>query len=295
MQQRSEAALNDREVHLWPFIVAIVALLLAIPRVWPYGYYQFLRFLVCGVAIYGALHTYHNRRIAWCGLLAGMALLFNPLIPIHLSKSTWSIVDFMTATLLAIFVFIAQRKPQKPGWPSDLSNVALLFWPIWFYGAAVLFLYFQLYVSKILEPYLLSWVSEENAKGVSFLIICAAGLGILFLVELGEDWLSDLRYRRKLLTQKPKPITGPLPQVDGEVIRHLVSDAIKTQRALYITTKLGSEFCCCRVLKQTASSFHAYCKQTGKLTWFDFNEIDRAALSEEYFSLPASISLRLNY
>ena len=77
-------------------------------------------------------------------------------------------------------------------------------------------------------------------------------------------------------------------------MRPLVGDAIKTERALHIRTKLGSEFDC-RVLKQTASSFHAYCKQSEKLTWLDFDEIDRAALTDEDVSLPPGISLRLNY
>jgi len=133
---------------------------------------------------------------------------------------------------------------------------------------------------------MLGWVSEENAGGASILIICAAGIGMAFLVELGEDWLSKLRYRRKLLTQQPKPITGPLPQVDGEGMKSLVGDAIRTGRALQVRTKRGSEFRL-KVLNQIAVSFHGRCLVTGKATWLDFNEIDRAKLIDGDCTLPS--------
>ncbi len=39
----------------WPFIMALILILLAIPPVWPYGYDMLLRLVVCGGAVYGAV------------------------------------------------------------------------------------------------------------------------------------------------------------------------------------------------------------------------------------------------
>lgn len=93
-------------------MVAIVALLLAIPRGWPYGYYELLRFLICGVAMYGAVQAYKQHRLAWIGLLVGMTVLFNPVAPVHFSKSTWRLIDLMTAGLMSLFTIELHLGPN---------------------------------------------------------------------------------------------------------------------------------------------------------------------------------------
>jgi hypothetical protein len=104
-------------VASWPFLVAMVALLLAILRGWPSEYYELLRFLVCGVAIYGAFQAYKERRIAWLGSLVGMAVLFNPLAQIHLSKGTWALLDLLAAALLGVFSIEVQLGPNTTKTP----------------------------------------------------------------------------------------------------------------------------------------------------------------------------------
>lgn len=101
----------------WPFIVGIIALLLALPRGWPHGYYQLLRFLVCGVAVWGIFQAYRQRRIAWIGLLIGMAVLFNPIDPIHFPKNTWILIDLTAAGLLGLFAIEIQLGPNTDKTP----------------------------------------------------------------------------------------------------------------------------------------------------------------------------------
>ena len=68
----------------------------------PYGYYTFLRIAVCGTAIYAAIRL-KDSTAAFLSLLM-VAILFNPLIPIYLTKITWRIIDLAVA---AAFIRLA--------------------------------------------------------------------------------------------------------------------------------------------------------------------------------------------
>jgi hypothetical protein len=98
---------------LWPFVVAILLIILAIPPGWPYGFYMLLRLVVCGVAIYGAMQANMQRREGWVWTLGGLAVLFNPLIPFHLGKDAWALIDLASAVLLGIAASILRRTPQS--------------------------------------------------------------------------------------------------------------------------------------------------------------------------------------
>ena len=98
-------------VPRWPFALAIVFLLLAIPPVWPYGYYMLLRLIVCGVAVYGAIQAHTRGLEGWVWVLGGVAILFNPLIPVYLNKAVWVLIDLITAVLIGVAASIIRRSP----------------------------------------------------------------------------------------------------------------------------------------------------------------------------------------
>lgn len=100
-------------VPLWPFIVAVTFLTLALPSGWPYGFYKLLRWLTCAVAFYGAFHAHKQNRNGLKWSLVGIALLFNPFLPIHLPKAHWRIIDIITAILLGIAALILRKPPQS--------------------------------------------------------------------------------------------------------------------------------------------------------------------------------------
>ena len=96
--------------HLIPSFIAALMLMGALAG-WPYGYYQLLRFVVCGAGVFVA-HTAFTWKKIWAVWLFGfISLLFNPLIPIHLSKELWQFLDIICAVLFAITAFIL-RKPE---------------------------------------------------------------------------------------------------------------------------------------------------------------------------------------
>lgn len=90
------------------FILAGLMLLLAILPTWPYVYYQLLRIVVCITAAIGAYHAFETERTGWVWVLSIIAILFNPIAPIHLDKETWVVPDLISAFIM--FVAAAKLK-----------------------------------------------------------------------------------------------------------------------------------------------------------------------------------------
>src|SRR5262249_11765146 len=100
-----------RLVWLGPPIILVIA----IARL-PYGYYTFTRIVTCAVATLIAILAYQERRSLdlWCILFAMVAVLFNPLIPIHLSRATWFYLDLGAAAVFtAHLIFVRQKVVEE--------------------------------------------------------------------------------------------------------------------------------------------------------------------------------------
>ena len=88
-------------------IVAIVVLFLAIPSgFWPYGYFVLLRWVVAGVALLNLWAAYNLRQMGWVWIMGSIAILFNPILPIYLSKGMWVAIDLVVA--LVFFAAISK-------------------------------------------------------------------------------------------------------------------------------------------------------------------------------------------
>jgi len=94
--------------HLTPDLIAAVMLLIATAEL-PYGYYTFLRWVICGISIFIACSAYGWGGI-WASWLFGLiALLFNPLIPIHLTREIWQPIDTVCAVLFGVSTFTLKK------------------------------------------------------------------------------------------------------------------------------------------------------------------------------------------
>lgn len=89
----------------FPIIYSIVMLSLSILPIWPYGYYTLLRLVVCFTGIFLAWHSYRMQKIPWVWAMGLIALVFNPVIPLHLDRGLWLIVDIVVAVVLGVFLF----------------------------------------------------------------------------------------------------------------------------------------------------------------------------------------------
>jgi hypothetical protein len=92
-------------------LVAIAMLALAVIGRWPYDFFMLLRWVVCAACIAAMSVQRRGRKQAWTLVLVGLAVLFNPVIPVYLSRSTWRILDLGGAVTLALW--LAQREDGK--------------------------------------------------------------------------------------------------------------------------------------------------------------------------------------
>ena len=95
--------------------LATALLILAIFHL-PYGYYTFLRIIItiiAGVCAYEELERSNKTSFA---VFLGIAILFNPIVPVYLSKSVWIPID------LAAAFFFGLSASRSPTWEKDPSG-----------------------------------------------------------------------------------------------------------------------------------------------------------------------------
>lgn len=91
-------------------VIAVLALIVALgPN--PYSYYMLLRDFVCIVTVYLALTANKARQTGWLWSFIGIAVLFNPFLPVYLERSTWTAIDLITACIFLVSLFsVPQRQ-----------------------------------------------------------------------------------------------------------------------------------------------------------------------------------------
>src|ERR1700676_3872862 len=93
------AAGQKLPLALW--IAAAIVLVVAVFPL-PYGYYTFTRIatcLACGILAWTCFADRPSAPI-WGIVLIGIAILFNPLIPIYLKRQTWLWLDLASAVVI---------------------------------------------------------------------------------------------------------------------------------------------------------------------------------------------------
>lgn len=72
----------------------------------PYGYYNLSRLVVCVCSVYFAFQLFKKEDIVFVWIFGFFAILYNPIIPIHLyEKAIWIVINVIT-----IFFFLSKRK-----------------------------------------------------------------------------------------------------------------------------------------------------------------------------------------
>lgn len=102
--------MNVKSIPQFVWLLPAVLLVIAVARL-PYGYYTFTRFVVCGAAILIAVIGFRDRMAipVWSILMAVIAVLFNPLLPIHLARSTWLYLDLAAGIVFVSHLFMEGR------------------------------------------------------------------------------------------------------------------------------------------------------------------------------------------
>jgi len=57
--------------------------------------------------------SYSLKKQVWLWIFAGIALLFNPIIPFHLSRDTWQFIDIVIAIIFFVSLFAYRINQSK--------------------------------------------------------------------------------------------------------------------------------------------------------------------------------------
>ena len=94
----------------WLSIASGILLVIAMLTGLPYGYYILLRWVVCGVSIFNAIGFSKTKFTAWVWIFGALAILFNPLIPVYLTKSSWVGIDLIAAIIFFLAAYSINKK-----------------------------------------------------------------------------------------------------------------------------------------------------------------------------------------
>lgn len=103
------------QIPWWVWLIPAALLIIATARL-PYGYYTFLRIVICGfsalVAFLGWTDNTTSR--VWSVAFAGMAVLFNPLVPVYLNRATWLYLDIGAAIVIVAHLMAVRVSSKEP-------------------------------------------------------------------------------------------------------------------------------------------------------------------------------------
>ena len=91
----------------YKILITIAVLLFIAIAPLPYGFYTFMRIVVFCCAAYMAYYCFVNKnKKFWPWIMGFIAILFNPVAAIHMTKEIWMVVDAVTGIL---FLFLAYK------------------------------------------------------------------------------------------------------------------------------------------------------------------------------------------
>jgi len=96
-----------------PQIIATLMLIWALNPDNPYGYYILLRWVCCGIFAYLAFQALEIEKQGWVWVLGITALVYNPIIRVHLNRELWSIINVVTIGIALVSIFALKVKNKK--------------------------------------------------------------------------------------------------------------------------------------------------------------------------------------
>jgi len=92
------------------FIPVLARLAAAGMLLWALGahtrdFYVLLRWVVCGVSGYSAYRAGVEKKAGWFSVFAAIALMYNPVYPVHLTRAVWTPIFLISAAIMFISAF----------------------------------------------------------------------------------------------------------------------------------------------------------------------------------------------
>ena len=94
--------------------LAAILLLVALGRL-PYGYYIFMRWLITIIAGICSYDAWKKGKTSWVWAFVAIVVLFNPILPIYLSKEVWTPIDIISAIVFLSSIGAVKVSEKKGG------------------------------------------------------------------------------------------------------------------------------------------------------------------------------------
>lgn len=100
-----------------PFWAYLVPAILSAGAVlhWPYIYYQVVRIVVCAGAGWIAVDKYRTHAVVQSIIAAAITILFNPIVPFHMSREIHAPLNMVTTGLLISMLLMEMRRGAVEG------------------------------------------------------------------------------------------------------------------------------------------------------------------------------------
>ena len=95
-----------------PQLIACLMLLWALKPHNPYGYYILLRWVCCAVFAYVAFQALSQEKQGWAWVLGITAVVYNPIVQVHLTRGIWSVVNIITIGIAVASVFAVKVRDE---------------------------------------------------------------------------------------------------------------------------------------------------------------------------------------
>jgi len=94
--------------------VSVILLLWALFPGNPYAYYVLLRWISCPALAYLAFCHVKDERIPMAWVFGTAAGLYNPVLPLHLTRTIWSMVNVACIAIIVTSIFLDRAKMRQP-------------------------------------------------------------------------------------------------------------------------------------------------------------------------------------
>jgi len=95
---------NEYKISIILRFISAIMLFLALGY-HPYSYYILLRWMVSFSSFYSGWVFSRLKSHNWAWFFFIVGILFNPLIPVYLNRSTWQVIDLVLAIIFFISLF----------------------------------------------------------------------------------------------------------------------------------------------------------------------------------------------
>ena len=94
-------------------VAAVLLVVAAATGKHPYSFYTLLRWICCAVFAFSAFTAHEKNRVLWVWIFGVLAVLFNPIVPIHLQRDTWQIVDWVATAVIGVAAAMFWRASKQ--------------------------------------------------------------------------------------------------------------------------------------------------------------------------------------